>query len=78
MTQGSLFDANTKSQEAAILRHLQSGQSITPLVALDLYKCMRLGARIWSLKKTYPIKKEMITVASGKRVASYSLESNHG
>ncbi|MCE7856899.1 MAG: hypothetical protein DYG97_10195 [Ignavibacteria bacterium CHB3] len=39
------------SQKQAILEYLLSGKSITPLEALDLFKCFRLGARIWDLKK---------------------------
>jgi len=39
------------SQEKMILEHLQSGQAITPMTALNLYGCFRLGARIFSLKK---------------------------
>lgn len=72
--QGQLFNAETKSQEAAILDHLLSGRPITPIDALNLYKCFRLGARIYGLKKLgHPIEREMVTVGSGKRVASYRL-----
>ena len=39
------------SQTQSILNYLQQGKSITPLEAFDLFKCMRLGARIWDLKK---------------------------
>lgn len=75
-TQGQLFNAETKSQEAAILDHLRAGRSITPIDALNLYKCFRLGARIFSIKKAgHEIEREMITVASGKRVASYRLKA---
>lgn len=74
--QGQLFNSETKSQESAILEHLRSGRTITPIDALNLYKCFRLGARIFGLKKQgYKIESEMITVPSGKRVASYRLVS---
>lgn len=74
MTQGQLFTSETLSQEEAILRHLKSGQAITPLDALNLYRCFRLGARIYGLKKLgHKIESQMIKVASGKRVASYRL-----
>lgn len=38
------------TQCAQIKAHLQSGRSITPLEALDLYRCFRLGARIYDLR----------------------------
>lgn len=48
------------SQKQAILEYLLSGKSITPLEALDLFKCFRLGARIWDLKKEgHDIKSEL-------------------
>jgi Helix-turn-helix domain len=31
----------TDSQEARILRHLQTGRSLSPLIALEKYGCMR-------------------------------------
>lgn len=34
-----------------ILRHLREEGSITPLDALSKFGCMRLGARIWDLKR---------------------------
>lgn len=48
------------SQKQLILEHLMNGHSITPLEALDLFKCFRLGARIWDLKKDgHDIKSEL-------------------
>ena len=74
MNQGQLFTSETKSQEQAILSHLKSGRSITPIEALSLYKCFRLGARIYGLKKAgFNIESQMVKVPSGKRVASYRL-----
>jgi len=62
-------------QALAILNHLQSGKSITPLESLELFGCFRLGARIWDLRHMgHRITKEMIPVGNGKRVACYSLE----
>ena len=34
-----------------ILRHLRAFGSISPREALELYGCMRLGARIYDLKR---------------------------
>lgn len=39
------------TQNEKILRYLQIHGSITPLDALELYGCMRLGARIYDLRK---------------------------
>lgn len=38
-------------QTEQIYRHLQQHGSITPLEALREYGCMRLGARIYDLKR---------------------------
>ena len=63
----------TESQSKQILNHLQSGKVITPLEALRLYGCFRLGARIFDLKnKGYAISTEMVS-ENGKRFARYSL-----
>lgn len=63
----------TKSQAELILEHLKSGKTITPLEALDLFGCLRLGARIWDLKD---IKHNIVTEIEekeGKRYARYRL-----
>lgn len=39
------------TQTDMILRHLQDFGSITALDAMRDYGCMRLGARIWDLKR---------------------------
>lgn len=41
-----------ETQTAAILEHLKRHGSITPLEALNRYGCMRLGARIYDLKRS--------------------------
>ena len=64
-----------QSQTALILKGLNNGLKLTPLDALNLYGCLRLGARIWELKRMgHQIKTEIITTGSGKRVAQYSKE----
>ena len=67
------METQTQTQKEAILRHLQSGQTITPLEALNLYGCFRLGARIWELRdEGYEIKSE--NVKQGKKTfASYKI-----
>ncbi len=61
------------SQNKQILNHLESGKTITPIDALNLFGCFRLGARIHDLKSEgYDIKSEIKSV-NGKRFAEYSL-----
>ncbi len=63
------------SQSIQILRHLAAGNSITPLEALRRFGCMRLGARIWELKRQrWPIVSTTILTPSGKRVAKYRIQ----
>ena len=42
---------NSKTQNQQIFEHLMKYGSITPLDALNRYGCMRLGARIYDLRK---------------------------
>lgn len=66
-----------KPQTSSVLRHLETGQSLTPDRARKLFGIDRLGARIWELKQAgYPVTRDLIKVKTrqGKtRVASYSL-----
>lgn len=66
-----------KSQKDQILEHLEVHGSITPLEAQTLYGCMRLGARIWDLKRDgHAIITELVevTTRTGKaHVARYRL-----
>ena len=51
---------------------MQDGHRITPIEALDLFGCFRLGARIADLKEAgHEIKSEFVRTASGKHVKSY-------
>lgn len=65
------------SQCKQILEHMEKYGSITPMDAIECYGCLRLGARIFDLKKKYVIETVM---ESGKnrfgketRYARYSL-----
>ena len=50
------------TQTEKILRHLEDIGSITPMEAIRQYGIMRLGARIWDLKREgYPIEAKIIT-----------------
>lgn len=63
------------SQSVQILAYMQSGRSITPLEALNRFGCMRLGARIYDLKRAgYVVVSEMVRdKRTGKKYARYSL-----
>lgn len=39
------------TQTEKVLRHMKRFGSITPLEAMEEYGIMRLGARIWDLKR---------------------------
>lgn len=65
-------EQSSASQAQMILSYMLQGNRITPIEALDLFKCFRLGARIADLKdRGYDIKSEFVTTPSGKRVKQY-------
>ncbi|OCG33672.1 MULTISPECIES: helix-turn-helix domain-containing protein [unclassified Gilliamella] len=73
----TLNNESTQSQCKNILRHLQSGKTINPLQALDQYGCLRLGARIYDLKKRgHSIDSRMVKSRNGKKYAEYSMRVN--
>lgn len=58
----------------AILKYLRSGRSLTTYQAYDFFNVTRLPDRIRDLRKRgVSVYAEMITVASGKRCARYTL-----
>jgi len=62
------------SHNAAILSHLKSGRTITPLDALKLYGCMRLAARVHDLRmQGNDIVGRKKALKNGKKVAEYIL-----
>ena len=63
-----------QSQAKRILEYLKAGNGITPMDALDLFGCFRLGARIADRKRMgYDIVTERVKVEGGKYVARYHL-----
>lgn len=67
------------SQSDMILDALLRGETLTPLEALKLYGCLRLGARIWDLRQQgHNIIMEMVTTMNGKHVAQYSMPAKKG
>lgn len=52
--------SSTKTQQQHIREYLESGRAITPLEALEMFGCLRLGAQIFALKKKgLPIEMQM-------------------
>lgn len=67
----------SRAQSQEILLALQSGEKLTPLDALNRFNCLRLGARIYDLRKQgFSIKSRSIRIHSGKRVSEYSLTNS--
>lgn len=63
----------SRTQNKAILQHLMSGYTLTPMDALNQFGCLRLAARINDLKADgWPIDATMVK-ANGKKFAQYSL-----
>lgn len=62
-----------KSQNEQIRQHLEAGKTITPLEALSLFGCLRLGARIHNLKAMGLAICSQLVEQNGKRFAQYSL-----
>ena len=73
-----LLGARPKSQNEQIIEYLLEGNEITPIDALNLFGCFRLGARIYDLREMgYPIEmKARTTCTNGvhKRFAVYYIE----
>jgi hypothetical protein len=66
----------TATQEAHILEAmLIQGCRLTPLTAWRRYGCLRLGARIYDLKrKGFRINKRMVKTSGGAHVAEYWMD----
>lgn len=55
-----------------LLMALQSGEKLTPIVALDKYRCFSLSQRMGELRRGgWPIRSQMVKVNSGKKIACY-------
>ena len=64
----------SKSQTDRILDYMLAGYSVTPLEALNMFGCLRLGARIADIKaKGYIVYSEFITTPTQKKVKKYYL-----
>lgn len=68
--------SNIESQMIQILKYLKSGRPITQLDAVKRFGCLRLGARIYDLRRDgHPISTTMARVSKNKKVAVYTYES---
>lgn len=66
--------SQTATQADRIFLHLKAGKEITPIDALNLYGCFRLGARIYDLRQQgHRITRRMVT-ENGKTFAAYRME----
>ena len=64
------------SQNVQILRHLQSGSTLTPIDALSLFGSFRLGARIFELKEQGHKIETMTVRKNGKNFACYYMATD--
>lgn len=63
---------DTVKQTEAIKEHLEAGNTITAIEALNKFGCFRLASRIHDLKtEGYVVDKIMITGENNKRYAQY-------
>lgn len=64
-----------KPQTNKVLRHLQSGGSITPLEALNQFGIFRLGARIYELRRAgIDVAERRVKGPNGARFSRYELQ----
>ena len=62
-----------ENQTKMIKAHLDQGNSITALEALDMFSCFRLASRMHELKESgYPFMKHMVKLDNGRSVACYT------
>lgn len=83
LTSGPVSPSKRATQRAsyrlnqAILKHLESGKSISPMEALVVHGCLRLAAAICDLRQVgHNIKTDIHRDSNGKQYARYSLTSN--
>lgn len=62
------------TQKSEILKHLEAGNSITPIEALQKFGSLRLADVIFKLKcEGHNITTELFTTSNSSRVARYAL-----
>jgi hypothetical protein len=71
-----VLSSNAKAQTCRILKHLLSGERITPLIAIGDYGIYRLAARIHELRKQgHKIETTIKYDHNGKQYAEYALRN---
>ncbi len=64
-----------KTQKEKVRQYLESGRSITPIEALEMFGSFRLGAIIFTLREEgMPIKTDFVTNRYKTKFAKYTLE----
>jgi len=64
-----------KTQKDKVRQYLESGRSITPIEALEMFGSFRLGAIIFTLREEgMPIKTDFVTNRYKTKFAKYTLE----
>tara|TARA_R110000822_G_scaffold225057_1_gene357899 strand:- start:330 stop:557 length:228 start_codon:yes stop_codon:yes gene_type:complete len=64
-----------KTQKDKIEEYLKSGKSITPIDALEMFGCFRLGAHIFTLRgEGLKIRTDFVTNRYNTKFAKYTLE----
>lgn len=67
-----------QSQTDQIVDYMLAGNTITALIALNLFQCFRLAARIADIKRRgYDVVTTMETNENGKRYAVYKIEKEN-
>ena len=61
------------TQTQQILKHLEKGNKLTALEALQLFGCFRLAARVQELRGVGRDIKSQLVKINGKRIAEYWL-----
>jgi hypothetical protein len=60
-----------------LLMALKNGERLTPLTALERYKCFSLSQRMGELHRAgWPIVSTMVALPSGKKVAEYRMRES--
>ncbi len=73
MTEAELPLNGGESQISRILDYMLAGNSITPLLALQMFGSFRLGGRIYDLKKAGWNVQTEIVQSNKKKFASYRI-----
>lgn len=64
-----------KTQKEKVRQYLESGRSITPIEALEMFGSFRLGAIIFTLREEgMPIRTDFVTNRYKTKFAKYTLE----